>query len=47
MAPQPDQIILPARDGYDRWAANYDTDGNPPLAERGRSMANTVHVHEA
>jgi ubiquinone/menaquinone biosynthesis C-methylase UbiE len=32
MTPQPDQIILPTRDGYDRWAASYDSDGNPLLA---------------
>src|SRR3954469_9134228 len=24
--------VLPTRDGYDRWAATYDTDGNPLIA---------------
>jgi malonyl-CoA O-methyltransferase len=25
-------LILPTREGYDRWAPNYDTDGNPLVA---------------
>src|SRR4051812_34257206 len=24
--------VLPTREGYDRWAATYDTDGNPLVA---------------
>src|SRR4051812_49296456 len=24
--------VLPTREGYDRWAATYDTDGNPLIA---------------
>jgi ubiquinone/menaquinone biosynthesis C-methylase UbiE len=24
-----DENVVPTRDGYDRWAATYDTDGNP------------------
>jgi len=31
MLPQ-DQNVVPTRDGYDRWAATYDTDGNPLIA---------------
>jgi ubiquinone/menaquinone biosynthesis C-methylase UbiE len=25
-------VVLPTRDGYDRWASCYDTDGNPLIA---------------
>jgi malonyl-CoA O-methyltransferase len=25
-------VIMPTREGYDRWASSYDTDGNPLLA---------------
>jgi malonyl-CoA O-methyltransferase len=25
-------IVLPTREGYDRWSSSYDTDGNPILA---------------
>jgi SAM-dependent methyltransferase len=33
----PDPIVVPTRDGYDRWAATYDTDGNPlPALEEPR-----------
>jgi 2-polyprenyl-3-methyl-5-hydroxy-6-metoxy-1,4-benzoquinol methylase len=29
MTPQTHENIVPTREGYDRWAATYDTDGNP------------------
>jgi len=30
--PDPAGVVLPTRAGYDRWAACYDTDGNPLIA---------------
>jgi ubiquinone/menaquinone biosynthesis C-methylase UbiE len=32
VAAQPDPLILPTREGYDRWAEIYDGDGNPLIA---------------
>ena len=32
MAAEPREIIVPTREGYDRWAEVYDTNGNPLVA---------------
>ena len=33
-----DKLILPAREGYDRWASTYDNKGNPTVALKQREI---------